>query len=91
MTGGAEVKEFQFTINDPVGIHARPAGLLVKKAAEFQSNITINGNGKSADAKKLIKLMSLGIKQGMEITCQIEGEEEDIACEAMINFFKDNL
>jgi phosphocarrier protein HPr len=91
MTGGAEVKEFQFTINDPVGIHARPAGLLVKKAAEFQSNITINGNGKSADAKKLIKLMSLGIKQGMEITCQIEGEDEDIACEAMINFFKDNL
>ncbi|MCI8614220.1 HPr family phosphocarrier protein [Parablautia intestinalis] len=85
------MKEFQFTINDPVGIHARPAGLLVKKAAEFQSNITINGNGKSADAKKLIKLMSLGIKQGMEITCQIEGEDEDIACEAMINFFKDNL
>ena len=85
------MKEFQFTINDPIGIHARPAGLLVKKAAEFQSNITINGNGKSADAKKLIKLMSLGIKQGMEITCQIEGEDEDIACEAMINFFKDNL
>ena len=85
------MKEFQFTINDPVGIHARPAGLLVKKAAEFQSNITINGNGKSADAKKLIKLMSLGIKQGMEISCQIEGEDEDIACEAMINFFKDNL
>ena len=91
MTGGAEVKEFQFTINDPVGIHARPAGLLVKKAAEFQSNITINGNGKSADAKKLIKLMSLGIKQGMEITCQIEGEDEETACEAMLNFFKENL
>lgn len=85
------MKEFQFTINDPVGIHARPAGLLVKKAAEFQSSITINGNGKSADAKKLIKLMSLGIKQGMEISCQIEGEDEDIACEAMINFFKENL
>ena len=74
------MKEFQFTINDPVGIHARPAGLLVKKAAEFQSNITINGNGKSADAKKLIKLMSLGIKQGMEITCQIEGEDRKTNC-----------
>ncbi len=85
------MKEFQFTINDPVGIHARPAGLLVKKAAEFQSKITISGNGKSADAKKLIKLMSLGIKQGMEISCQIEGEDEETACEAMLNFFKENL
>ncbi len=85
------MKEFQFIIRDPVGIHARPAGLLVKQAAEFQSSITINGNGKSADAKKLIKLMSLGIKQGMEITCQVEGEDEETACEAMKNFFNENL
>ena len=86
-----EVKEFQFTIKDPAGIHARPAGLLVKKAAQFQSAVTINGNGKSADAKKLIKVMSLGIKQGMEISCQIEGEDEQAAFEAMKSFFDDNL
>ena len=85
------MKEFRYTINDPVGIHARPAGLLVKKAAEFQSKMTINGNGKSADAKKLIKLMGLGIKQGMEISCQIEGEDEQAAFEAMKSFFDDNL
>ena len=85
------MKEFQFVVQDPVGIHARPAGLLVKQAAGFQSKITINGNGKSADAKKLIMLMGLGIKQGMEISCKIEGEDEETAFEAMQKFFAENL
>ena len=85
------MKEFQFVIKDQVGLHARPAGLLVKRAAEFKSSITVNGNGKSADATKLIKLMSLGIKQGMEISCQIEGEDEDTACQALQEFFEENL
>lgn len=85
------MKEFQYVIQDPVGIHARPAGLLVKKAASLQSKITISGNGKSADAKKLIMLMGLGIKQGMEVSCQIEGEDEEKALEEMQTFFKENL
>lgn len=85
------MKEFQYVIQDPVGLHARPAGLLVKQAAGFQSKITINGNGKSCDAKKLIMLMSLGITQGTEVTCQIEGEDEDAALEAIQKFFTENL
>lgn len=88
---GYKVKEFQYVIQDPVGLHARPAGLLVKQAAGFQSKITINGNGKSCDAKKLIMLMSLGITQGTEVTCQIEGEDEDAALEAIQKFFTENL
>ncbi len=85
------MKEFQYVIQDPVGLHARPAGLLVKMAAGFQSKITISGNGKSCDAKKLIMLMSLGITQGTEVTCQIEGEDEDAAFEAVQKFFTENL
>lgn len=85
------MKEFTAVINDPVGIHARPAGLLVKQAAAFQSKVTISGNGKSADGKKLIALMSLGIKQGAEVTCQIEGEDEDAAFEALQKFFQENF
>lgn len=85
------MKEFQYVIQDPVGLHARPAGLLVKQAAGFQSKITINGNGKSCDAKKLIMLMSLGITQGTEVTCRIEGEDEDAALEAIQKFFTENL
>lgn len=85
------MKEFQYVIQDPIGLHARPAGLLVKQAAGFQSKITLTCNAKSADARKLIMLMSLGIKQGMEITCCVEGDDEEAAAEALENFFKENL
>ena len=85
------MQQFSYTIKDELGIHARPAGLLVKKAAQFRSQITINGNGKSADAKKLLKLMGLGVRQGMEISCQVEGADEEAACQAMKKFFEDNL
>ena len=85
------MKEFKYIITDQVGLHARPAGLLVKTASEWNSRITVFGNGKSVDAKKLIALMGLGIKQGMEVTCQIEGEDEESAYQAVLNFFKENL
>ncbi|MCI9462294.1 MAG: HPr family phosphocarrier protein [Lachnospiraceae bacterium] len=85
------MKEFRYVITDPVGIHARPAGLLVKQAAAVKSKVTISCNGKSADAKKLIMLMSLGVKQGMEVTCQIEGEDEDTAFDTLHSFFTENL
>ena len=85
------MKEFQYVIQDPVGLHARPAGLLGKQAAGFQSKVTIESGGKSADARKLIMLMSLGIKQGMEVTCKVEGEDEDAALEALQKFFQENL
>lgn len=85
------MKEFQYVIQDPVGLHARPAGLLVKQAAGFQSKVTVESGGKSADASKLIKLMSLGIKQGMEVTCRVEGEDEEAAAEALQTFFQENL
>lgn len=62
------MKTFEYTITDPVGIHARPAGLLVKAVKEHASKVTItkknpDGTEKSADAKKLLALMNLGIKQ----------------------------
>ena len=85
------MKEFQYVIQDPVGLHARPAGLLVKQAAGSQSKVTIESGGKSADARKLIMLMSLGIKQGMEVTCRVDGEDEEAAAEALQKFFQENL
>ncbi len=85
------MREFEFTITDSAGIHARPAGLLVKKASEFKSEIVISTKDKSANAKKLIMLMSLGIRQGMDITCRIEGEDEEKAFTEMKAFFESNL
>ncbi|HJC64774.1 MAG TPA: HPr family phosphocarrier protein [Candidatus Blautia merdavium] len=85
------MKTFNYTIQDALGIHARPAGVLVKEVKKFESKITIEGNGKSADAGKLLAVMGMGIKQGTEITVKAEGADEDAAIAAMEEFFKANL
>lgn len=85
------MKKFQYVIKEPVGIHARPAGLLMQKALEYKSQVTISCGGKSADAKKLLKLISLGAKQGMEVSCTIEGADEEAAYKGLRQFFADNL
>ena len=51
------MRQFQFTITDPVGLHARPAGLLVKEVKQYESKVTITKDGKSSDASKLVILM----------------------------------
>ncbi len=85
------MKEFKYTVTDPVGIHARPAGILVKEAKNFASKITITKGEKSADMRKLLALMGLGVKQGEEVTVQIEGDDEE-ACAAYIEkFFSENF
>ena len=61
------MKQFQYTVTDPMGIHARPAGLLVKAAKPLDSTITIiKEGGKSANATKLMAVMGLAIKAGMD-------------------------
>lgn len=85
------MKQFQYTITDPVGIHARPAGLLVKAAKGFQSTITLEKDGKTAAATKLMALMSLGVKQGNTVTVTAEGADEEAAAAAMEQFLKENL
>ena len=61
------MKEFTFTITDPQGIHARPAGLLVKEAKKYESKITIAKGARNGDVKKIFAVMALGVKQGEEI------------------------
>lgn len=85
------MKSFNYTITDPVGIHARPAGLLVKEAKQYDSTITITKDGKSADAKKLMALMSLGVKQGDTVEVSVEGGDEGTVAAKMEEFFKNNL
>ena len=58
------MNSFEYTVKDENGIHARPAGLIARKAAEFACDVTIECNGKSASLKKLLSLMGMGIKKG---------------------------
>lgn len=85
------MKEFKFTIKDEAGIHARPAGLLVKAAGEFQSTITIIKDGKSADAKRIFGIMGLGAKCGDELTITADGADEDAAIASLEKFMNENM
>lgn len=80
------MKTFTYTIKDDLGIHARPAGLLVKTAKNFNSEITIAKDGKSVNALKLMALMGLGVKCGDTITVTVSGEDEESAASAMEEF-----
>ena len=56
------MKEFQYTVKDACGIHARPAGLLVKTVKGFASSATLETAGKRCDMRKLMALMGLGVR-----------------------------
>lgn len=85
------MREFNYTIQDELGIHARPAGLLAKEAGRFQASISIQKGDKSADAKRLFALMGLGVKKGDTVTVRVEGDDETTAYEALTQFFKSSL
>ena len=55
------MKSFEYTVKDELGIHARPAGMLVKEAKKYESKITITKEGKTVDVTKLMMLMSLAV------------------------------
>ena len=85
------MKEFTYVIKDELGLHARPAGLLVREAKQFQSTITLECKGKTAAANKLIAIVGMGVKQNDEVTVRVEGADEDTAFEALEKFFQENL
>lgn len=85
------MKQFNYTITDPLGIHARPAGLLAKEAKKFSAACMITKDGQTKKLTQLMMIMSLGVKQGDIVTITAEGADEDAAIEALEVFFKSNL
>ena len=85
------MKTFEYTIKDELGIHARPAGLLVKEGKKYESECTITKDGKPKKLTQLMMLMSLGVKQGETVTVTAEGADEDAAIAGLKEFFEANL
>jgi len=87
------MKKINYTVVAEAGIHARPAGLLVKQAASFKSDIKLlnEENGKEADLKRLMAVMALGVKQGNSTVVTVEGEDEDEAYTVLESFLKENF
>ena len=85
------MKEFKYVITDPEGIHARPAGELVKAAKGFECAIKLDKDGKAGDCKRIFNVMGLGVKKGQEVTVTFDGPDEDAAMAAIQKFMQENL
>ena len=85
------MKTFTYVIKDEEGLHARPARLLVKEAANLASVIMIDKNGQKGSAKKIFAVMGLGVKKGEEVTVTIEGKTEEADFRIIKDFFEANL
>lgn len=86
------MKNFTYTITDPLGIHARPAGQLAKTARAYADTaIHVEKGGNAVKATQLMKLMGMGIRQGDRVTVTLSGPDEEPAAESIRRFFEENL
>ncbi len=86
------MKEFEFVVTDPVGIHARPAGNLVKEIKKYtDSKISLTKGEKTVDGLRLMAVMGLGVKQGETVKFTVEGGDEDAVAESLSTWLKENL
>ncbi len=69
--------EITVTVQNPHGLHARPAALFAKKASECEGVVSILKGDSKGDAKSILSVMSMGISQGMEVTVQAEGSNAE--------------
>lgn len=82
---------FTFVVKDEMGLHARPAGLLVKEAAKCSSKVTLKKGEKTGDAKRIFNVMSLSVKGNEEVEIIVEGEKEAEEAAALQAFVEENI
>ncbi|MCM1087165.1 MAG: HPr family phosphocarrier protein [Muribaculaceae bacterium] len=85
------MEQFQYQIKNEIGMHARPAGLLVREASRYSSAVQVSCQGKNGDAKSVFGVMGLDAAQGDTITVQIEGDDEKEAAKGLASFLQNNL
>lgn len=85
------MKNFSYLVKDGLGIHARPAGMLVKEAKKYESRIMLSIDGKKAEATKVMAVMGLCVKCGQIVDVEISGPDEDSAYEGIKAFLEANL
>lgn len=86
------MKQFTYTITDPLGIHARPAGILARAAKSVDSIVTIGKvGGKSVPADRVMGVMALAIKTGDVVEITVEGGDEDASLAILKTFCAENL
>ncbi len=77
------MKQFEFVVQDAMGIHARPAGDMAVEAKKFTSLIILKKEKMEADLKNPLSIMRLAVKQEERVTISAAGEDEDLAIEQL--------
>jgi phosphocarrier protein len=72
-----------YTINNKLGLHARPSAQLTQVASRFASDIHISRNGRRVNAKSIMGVMMLAAGQGAVITVDAEGDDAEAALQAI--------
>lgn len=87
------MQTFEYAVTDPVGLHARPAANLARAAANLASAVQVSNRetGKSADAKSMLAVMTLGIRTGDVAVFSITGETEVPDAQALKSFCEAEL
>ena len=85
------MQEVTLTIRNKVGLHARPAALLVQTAGRFKSEVSAVKDGREVNAKSILSVLTLGAEQGAVVTIRAEGEDEVEAVEALKELVESNL
>lgn len=83
--------EIQVTIQHAAGLHARPAALFVQTAKRFQSQITVTYGSRTANAKSILNILTLGASRGAQVTVQAEGADAEAALAALQALVQDNF
>ncbi|AOT72637.1 HPr family phosphocarrier protein [Geosporobacter ferrireducens] len=78
-------------LENEAGLHARPASVFTQTSLKYKSDITISKEGKSANAKSIISVLSLGISKGTEITISAEGEDEEAAVTDLVGLIQSKM
>jgi len=83
--------EARVVVRTGVGLHARPAALLVQEAVKHPCRVTIEYGGKKADAKSILQVLAMGVRDSEELVIRAEGEGESEALAALVNLFVEGL
>ena len=78
----------EVTIKNAAGLHTRPAATLVKTAARFQSEFSVEKDGIEINGKSIIGVMTLAAEQGSTMVLKFDGPDEEAACAAILNLFE---
>ena len=86
------MKEFEFVVTDPVGIHARPAGNLVRQLKKYGgTKISLTKGEKTVDGLRLMAVMGLGVRQGDTVKFRVDGGDEEAVAADLQAYLKENL